>query len=176
MDQGNDGALELWTSASVDGGGGESLPDNRLANVGCNEERDTASETVALLEQLVEQNDNQGSSEKLDDQEDTDTRAKIRGLAIDTGEDHDACLTEGKNNSKKLLGGLVELAIRLEIEVDVNKMRSGEELCNVSKGGGLSIAQTQTLRTWKTMPDEMMGVIPNSIRVPLLLAIIILSQ
>jgi hypothetical protein len=32
------------------------------------------------------------------------------------------------------------------------------------------------LRTWKTMPEEMMGVIPNSMRVPLLLAIIILSQ
>lgn len=32
------------------------------------------------------------------------------------------------------------------------------------------------LHTWKTMPEEMIGVIPNSIRVPLLLAIIILSQ
>jgi hypothetical protein len=30
--------------------------------------------------------------------------------------------------------------------------------------------------TWKTIPDEMMGVVPSSIRVPLLLAIIILSQ
>jgi len=31
-------------------------------------------------------------------------------------------------------------------------------------------------RTWKTMPDDMMGVVPNSIKVPLLLANIILSQ
>lgn len=30
--------------------------------------------------------------------------------------------------------------------------------------------------TWKTMPEEMMGVIPNSISVPLLLANIIRSQ
>jgi hypothetical protein len=30
--------------------------------------------------------------------------------------------------------------------------------------------------TWKTMPDDMMGVVPNSIKVPLLLANIILSQ
>ena len=34
----------------------------------------------------------------------------------------------------------------------------------------------RTWHTWKTIPDEMMGVVPNSIKVPLLLAIIILSQ
>lgn len=32
------------------------------------------------------------------------------------------------------------------------------------------------LRTWKTMPEEMMGVIPSSISVPRLLASIIRSQ
>lgn len=31
-------------------------------------------------------------------------------------------------------------------------------------------------RTWKTMPDEMIGVVPSSIKVPLLLANIIRSQ
>lgn len=31
-------------------------------------------------------------------------------------------------------------------------------------------------RTWKTMPEVMMGVMPSSISVPLLLAIITLSQ
>jgi hypothetical protein len=32
------------------------------------------------------------------------------------------------------------------------------------------------LRTWNTMPEEIMGVIPNSISVPRLLASIIRSQ
>lgn len=32
------------------------------------------------------------------------------------------------------------------------------------------------LHTWNTMPEEIMGVIPNSIRVPRLLASIIRSQ
>jgi hypothetical protein len=31
-------------------------------------------------------------------------------------------------------------------------------------------------KSWKTMPEEMIGVIPSSMRVPRLLAIIILSQ
>ena len=30
--------------------------------------------------------------------------------------------------------------------------------------------------TWKTMPEEIIGVVPSSIRVPLLLASIIRSQ
>ena len=38
------------------------------------------------------------------------------------------------------------------------------------------VAFRYVLRTWKTMPEEMIGVIPSSMRVPLLLAIIILSQ
>lgn len=38
------------------------------------------------------------------------------------------------------------------------------------------VAFRHVLRTWKTMPEEMIGVIPSSMRVPLLLAIIILSQ
>ena len=32
------------------------------------------------------------------------------------------------------------------------------------------------MRTWKTMPEEMMGVVPSSIKVPLLLANIMRSQ
>ena len=41
MEQGNDGALELGAAASIDGGGAEGLPDNVLADVRGNEQRDT---------------------------------------------------------------------------------------------------------------------------------------
>ena len=34
----------------------------------------------------------------------------------------------------------------------------------------------ELLHTWNTMPEEMIGVIPNSIRVPRLLASIIRNQ
>ena len=47
-EQGDDGALELGAAASVDGGRGEALPDDRLADC-LNEEVDAG----ALLEQLV---------------------------------------------------------------------------------------------------------------------------
>lgn len=53
------------TSASVDSGGAEGLPDNCLTDVGCNEERDTRAQAIALLEQLVQQQDNQTCNKQL---------------------------------------------------------------------------------------------------------------
>lgn len=57
------------TSASVDSGGAEGLPDDCLTDVGCNEERDTRAQAIALLEQLVQQQDNQTCNKQLKKQE-----------------------------------------------------------------------------------------------------------
>lgn len=57
--------LSIHTSAGVDSGGAEGLPHNCLADVGCNEERDTRAQAVSLLEQLVQQQDNQTCNKQL---------------------------------------------------------------------------------------------------------------
>ena len=51
-EQGDEGAV-----ACVEGGRGEALPDDRLADVGGDEEGDAGAEAVALLEQLVQEED-----------------------------------------------------------------------------------------------------------------------
>ena len=56
VEEGNDGPLELGAAAGVDGRRREWLPDNRLADVGRDEQRYARAETVALLEELVELN------------------------------------------------------------------------------------------------------------------------
>ena len=128
MDKGNDGALELRTAASVDGGGRESLPHDRLADVGGNEERDTAAKTIALLQQLVEQDDDETGDHELEHEENADTSAKIRGLSVETRDDIDDGLAKGQEDGQELLGSLVELAVGLEVEVDVNEVGASEEL------------------------------------------------
>lgn len=65
MEEGDDGAFEFGTATSVDGCGRESLPNNRLANVGRNEERDARAEAVTLLKELVEKDDDKGGGDKL---------------------------------------------------------------------------------------------------------------
>lgn len=128
VEQGNDGTLELGTTAGVDSGGGEGLPDDRLANVGGNEQRDTAAQAVALLQKLVQQNDHQTSNNQLDNQENTDTGTQVAGLAIETSQDVDTGLAEREDDSEQLLGGLVELAVGLEVKVDIDEVGTGKEL------------------------------------------------
>jgi hypothetical protein len=128
VEESDDGTLELGATAGVDGRGGEGLPDNGLANVGGNEQGDTTAQTVALLEELIQQNDNQTSNNKLNNQENTDTGTKVAGLAVETSQDVNASLAEGEDDSKQLLGGLVELAIGLEVKVDVDEVGTGKEL------------------------------------------------
>jgi hypothetical protein len=130
VEQGDDGTLELGTTASVDSRGGERLPDNGLADVGSNEQRDTAAKTVALLEELIQQNDDEAGNNQLDDQENTDTGTKVTGLAVETSQDVDTGLAEGKDDGEQLLGGLVELAVGLEVQVDVDEVGTGKELGN----------------------------------------------
>lgn len=128
VDKGDDRTLELRTSTGVDSGGGKGLPDNALADVGSNEEGDSTSETVALLEKLIEEDDNQSGSKKLDNKEDTDTGTEVGWLAIETSKNVDTGLAEGQNDGEELLGGLVKLTVRLEVEVDVDEVSSGKEL------------------------------------------------
>lgn len=59
MEERDNGTLKFGSTAGVDGGGRESLPDDRLADVGSDEERDTGTNAVPLLEELVEEDDNE---------------------------------------------------------------------------------------------------------------------
>ena len=54
VEQGDDGALELGAAARIYRGRTERFPNDCLANVGGNEERDARAKTVAFLEQLVQ--------------------------------------------------------------------------------------------------------------------------
>jgi hypothetical protein len=124
----NDSTLELGSTASVNGRGGERLPHDGLADVGSDEQRDTTAETVALLEKLVEENDNQTGNDELDDKENADTGTEVRRLSVKTRDDIDDGLAKGQENGKELLGGLVELAVGLEVKVDINQVGSSKEL------------------------------------------------
>lgn len=66
------------------------------------EKGNTAAETVSLLEELIKQDDNHRGSKELDNEEDTDTGTEVGGLAVETGKDGNAGLTERQDDSEKL--------------------------------------------------------------------------
>ena len=94
VEEGNKSTLEFWSTAGVDGCGGECLPDDGLANVGSNEERDTGTETVTLLEKLIEEDNDESGDDELNDQQKADSSAEVTWLAIKTGKDVDGSLAE----------------------------------------------------------------------------------
>ena len=69
MEESNNGTLKFWASTSVNGSRREGLPDDRLADVGSNEEGDTASEAIALLQQFIQENNDKTSSNELKNKE-----------------------------------------------------------------------------------------------------------
>jgi hypothetical protein len=76
---------------------GNKSRDNRppgLTDVGGNEEGDTGSENLALLQKFVKEDNYQGCGDKLDDEEQAYTSAEIRGLAIETSENLNSGLAE----------------------------------------------------------------------------------
>jgi hypothetical protein len=81
-------------------------------------------------------------------------------------------LTEGEDDGEELLRGLVEFTVGFEVKVDIDQMGTGEKLAQSVKCIRACVAR----HTWKTIPEEMIGVVPSSISVPLLLANIIRSQ
>lgn len=100
MEEGNDGTLKLGAAASVDSVGREALPDDRLADVGRNEERDTRAKTVALGEELVEEDDNERGGNELEDKKEADTGTERRGRAVKASENVDGGLAKSDNKSK----------------------------------------------------------------------------
>ena len=100
VEERDDGALEFGAAAGVDGRGREGLPDDGLADVRGNEEGDAGPEAVALLEELIEEDDDEGGRDELDDKQEADAGAEIARLAVHAGEDIDRGLTEGEDESE----------------------------------------------------------------------------
>jgi hypothetical protein len=94
VEESDNSTFELGTSTGVDSVGGECLPDDVFANVGSDEERDTRSETVALGEKLIEEHDNEGCRDELENKQETNTGTERRRGSVKTGQDVDGSLTE----------------------------------------------------------------------------------
>ena len=145
MEQGDQGTLELGSTAGVDGRGGEGLPDDGFADVGGDEEGDAGTEAVPLLEEFVEEDDDEGGDDELEDQEETDTGTEVGGLAVETCEDVDGSLAErdeerkdckrgvsmgsrGRRGRLTFLSTTEESPVLLETEIDLDEIGAGEEL------------------------------------------------
>ena len=82
MEEGDDGSLELGALLRADGDRGERPPQDVLANVRSDEQRDARAETVTFLEELIEEDHDHSCCEELHKDQNSIEGAEIRQLAV----------------------------------------------------------------------------------------------
>jgi hypothetical protein len=85
MEQSDDSSLELGSLISPDGNRREGLPHDSLANVGGNEQRNSGSKTVTLLQKLIKHKNHETSDEELQDNEDGSEETELTNWTIHAG-------------------------------------------------------------------------------------------
>jgi len=126
MNKRNDGAFEFRAATGVDSCWGEGFPNDRFAHIGSDEKRDARTQPVALLEELIEQDDDHGGRNKLDDEEKADTATNFLGRAIETGQDGYGGVAKSNDHGKELLGSREKGSILFERMVNLNQTCAGE--------------------------------------------------
>lgn len=100
MEEGDNGSFELSSASGVHGSWGECLPDNSLADVGGDEKRNSRSQSVSLLEELVEKKDDKTGDDKLDNDEKANSGSDFRWLSVESRHNVDDGLSDGDDHSK----------------------------------------------------------------------------
>jgi hypothetical protein len=98
VEESNDGALELSALLRADGDGRETLPEDDFTDVGGNEEGDAAAKTVALLEELIEEDNDDAGQGELEDDDDAVDHADFVDGTVHAREKVSESLTDGDND------------------------------------------------------------------------------
>mmetsp|Transcript_18997 Transcript_18997/g.41280 ORF Transcript_18997/g.41280 Transcript_18997/m.41280 type:complete len:357 (-) Transcript_18997:258-1328(-) len=130
MEKSDDSTFEFGTSTGVDSGGTECLPNNGFANVGSDENRNTRSKTVTLLQKLVQSKDNKTRAEKLEDNQNSITCTDGTKISVHSTGNISDSFTERNQETKKLLGTRKQSAIFLDIVVNLDDSRTSQKLHN----------------------------------------------
>ena len=134
MEQCNNGAFEFSPASRIDSGGTECLPDNVLADIGRDKERDSAAQAIALLKQLIQREHDQSRAKELADNEERISRANAGQIAVHAADDVRDGFSHRDENSKQFLRAGKEGAVFLDVVIDLNDAGSGEELHDEAGG------------------------------------------
>ena len=134
MEQRDHGPLELGPARAGDGVGAEGLPDDVLADVGRDEQRDPGTQAVPFLEQLVEADDDDAGAEQLEDDKAGVDRAQVAHVAVHAADDVGDGLSDRDEHSEELLGAVEEIPVGLHAVVDVDDLGAGQELHDEPRG------------------------------------------
>ena len=128
VEEGDDRAFKLGASARVHRRRRESLPDDAFALVRGDEERNTGTKTVALLQKLIQADDDDARKEELNDDEQRVADSEVTDITIDTAHDVRNGFTDRNQNSQQLLSAIQERSVLLHALIHVDDLGSREQL------------------------------------------------
>jgi hypothetical protein len=128
VEESDDGSFELGALLGPDCDGREAAPEDVLADVGCDEERDARAEAVALLEQLVEKDHDHTRGEELEEDKDGVEGSEVGEFTVHAREEVGKGFSQGNDQPEELLGCLEEVTVFLGVLVDFDDFGASEEL------------------------------------------------
>ncbi len=134
MEERNDGSFKFSSTTSVDGGRAERFPDDGLAHIGGNEKRDGRAETVSLLQELIETDDQDTGGDQLANDEDRIARSEILDIAVHAREHVSDSFHDSDDDTEELLGSLEESLVLLGSLINVDDFGSRKQLHDETRG------------------------------------------
>ena len=134
VEQGDDGTFEFLSTTVVDSGGREGSPDDRFADVGGDEQADARANTVALLQEFVQQENDDTSGRQLNDEKTTGEGTELASRTVHARDDVDEGSDEGEDDTEQLLDVLVQLTLFLARRVEDDKLETVEKLHDHRRG------------------------------------------
>lgn len=134
VEQGNDAAFEFSSLVSSNGDWGERFPEDQFADVSGNEEGDTGSETISLLQKFVKHEHHESGKEELDDDKQGGDQSEFTDWAVHSGQKISKSFSESDQECEQLGGSLVEFSVFFALHVNINHLGSDEELEDHTRG------------------------------------------
>jgi len=128
LEHSDDGTLELSTTTHVEGHGAKSTPDNRLASVGGDEDRDTAAKTITLLKKLIKAENNDTSKNKLKNDKNAVHNTDLARITVHSTKNVGSSLTDSDDHTEQLLNAIEQSLLFLVRLIDINDLATSKKL------------------------------------------------
>lgn len=148
----------------------ECFPDNGLANIGGNEERYSAPQSISFLEKLVQQQHDKSSDEQLNNNQKTNTSSNFSWISVHSGHYVNDSLPNGNDHAKHCVK-MKRMSLLLRLNGNTLKFMYLHFCAPLNNALSFGVSPTSIIfAPWSSCiirPEVTIGEIPNSMRVPL---------
>jgi len=130
LEESDDSTLKLCATAHVESHGAKSTPDDRLTDVGGDEDGDTTAKTIALLKKLIKAKNDDASKNKLKNDQNAIHNTNLAGLTIHSTKNVGSSLADSDDQTEQLLNAIEKSLLFLVGLIDIDDLATSKKLHN----------------------------------------------